>query len=82
MQAAVNALLVSVAEAMTITEAEARSRYDSRPGRLSSAGRDSTRLRLRQGAGEGDAPRGARGRACSSDLVRDLRARARIETYI
>jgi hypothetical protein len=80
-QATVKALLLSVAETMKITDAEARARYDAAPAAFpppegKEAGFDSVKEQVKATLLEEK-----RGNLVG-DLVRTLRARARIETYI
>jgi hypothetical protein len=80
-QATVKALLLSVAETMTITDAEARSRYDAAPSAFpppegKDAGFDSVKEQVKATLLEDKRAN------LVGDLVRALRARARIETYI
>jgi hypothetical protein len=77
----VKALLLSVAETMKITDAEARARYDAAPAAFpppegKEAGFDSVKEQVKATLLEEK-----RGNLVG-DLVRTLRARARIETYI
>lgn len=80
-QATVKALLGSIAEAMTITDAEARARYDAAPSAFpppegKEEGFESVKEQVKATLLEDKRA------TLVSDLVRTLRARARIETYI
>ena len=80
-QATVNALLRRVGEEMKVTDAEARSRYDAAPSAFPppegmEAGFDSVKEQVKATLIEDKRA------SLVGDLVRTLRARARIETYI
>ena len=80
-QATVKALLSSVAGAMMVTDAEARSRYDAAPAAYpppegKEPGYDSVKEQVKATLLEDKRAN------LVGDLVRALRARARIETYI
>ena len=80
-QATVNAMLRRVGEEMKVTDAEARSRYDAAPAAFpppegKDAGFDSVKEQVKATLLEDKRAH------LVGDLVRALRARARIETYI
>ena len=80
-QATVKALLASVADALKVTDAEARARYDAAPAAYpppegKDAGFDSVKEQVKATLLEDKRAH------LVGDLVRTLRARARIETYI